>query len=1373
MNAPTTGGFVHLHVHTEFSSLDGMVKIKDGVKLAVADGQPAFACTDHGTVGGAWQLNNACREAGIKPLVGVEVYVAVAPTWQQEPDRTQRDSMLVDRDDESSVDEDAAERGGSKKSDQKRKYYQHLTLFATTPTGWKNLATIMDISEESGYYMKPRIDYTLLKQYSEGIIALTGCLGGPVLGPVSRHVTALNKVISDPARAADWQAKADDAMAEARRGLDRVIDAVGHDNVYVEIMEHGIESESIALQAAVDLAAEYNLPVVATNDAHYTHADDHDTHGAWLAVQSGSVLSDPKRFQFHGRGYHLRSEAEMRALRPEPWWQVACDNTVKVAERFDDNVLPVPKLHLPKYPVPDGYADAHSFLKMLIREGAKKRYPDGMTAEIRERLQMETEIVHSQGFDDYFLIVWDLIKWAREDGNLPDWEPIEKGILVGPGRGSAAGAVMSYCLEIVDIDPLENNLLFERFMEPGRKDMPDIDIDFEKRYVDRVRAYLAYKWGRDKVARIGTHAVAQTKAAIKDAARVLELPDVGNRLTKVIANMTTFDELFDLTNGGTEKFRSELAELGENGQTVVDLARKINGTLKGEGIHACGIILSDEPLRGLIPLRRDRSKAASGGLTAVTAWDAPDIVDFPGVGLLKLDVLSIRNLDIVSQAIEFIEETTGEHLDARNLPHPNTKGDSRVDKAYSVLRAGQTAGVFQMESSGMKKVAQDVGPESLNDLSAILALFRPGPLSAGMVDQYSDRKAGTAQVDYSQFTDDPAEQEAIASVLGETYGVWVYQEQLMRLGSVVAGFDAVLRSKLRKAVAKKKADVMAEVTKYFLDGAVQEFRDENGNVTSIKFKRETAEKLMEAMKGSASYLFNASHSAAYAQISYITAFLKANWPAEYGAAILATTSEKERRLAAIDALQEEGVEILPPDVNRSQKVTSPEGLSVRIGLAEIDKVGQLGEDIVEIRDHAKVPFTGLGTLVTRLYNVPDKKAPSIAGLEGLIEAGAMDSFGPRLGQLMVVRALRSNSRLPIPDAEFGILEKSMRQRARLGVSLGEHPLRSLREQMMAWTLPGVELDDDWRLQKVSRSQGARAKPVNKIPDTHNADVLTAGLLSQWAESPYAKGRRANITLEAAGARIAGVMWDDALKTVRNAPEVGSIVAAFGSVQMRSRDVEDEDGNVIETVTTKEMTFRRVFPISLTDPAVGAFIQDTARSAPRELPEVPVLQLLKLVKTPVEKAKSKPPAVGPNGRAKDNSRLPAPELPAAPAVDQTPTAPTAPSVPDDLIDLPFPVDAPVDMYEFDIPADVPDDLLDLLGDELSDEEMFGVPAEPAPAQAAPAADGDDDEDAADRAALSSLFKKNGVNQPKKPEPFHMPDSKLDRRTGGILGGFIIP
>lgn len=1173
-------GFAHLHVHTEHSALDGLSPLRAAIDKVAADKNTALAITDHGTLGGAWKFAKHARDAGIKPIIGIEAYIAISAEWEDTPSRHAPETREVERDDEASADLDENERGRAGAKTTKTSRYQHITLLAKNTVGWTNLTRMVNESSETYVGKYPLMDWELIKRFGTGIIALTGCLGGPVLGPMSRG-----------------------NEAEAQLNLDRIVDAVGHDNVYVEIMEHGIPSESAALPLMHKLAVKNGLPLVATNDAHYVNAEDAHTHEAWLAVQSGSTLSDPKRFKFHGEGFHLRTEREMRELRGEEWWQTAVTNTIKVAERCDD-VIPEPQMRLPEFPLPEGFNDIRSYYVSLVKEGAIKKFGNPLPEVVKERLNTELNVIAPAGFMSYFLIVHDVIKWARS-----------QGIRVGPGRGSAAGSLTSYCLDIVAVDPLENNLLFERFLEPGRAGMPDIDVDFEQGRRHEVLQYLAQRWGSDRVARIGAFQASKTKRALRDASKLLEAGSVGDVLSKAVpigdgGAPYTFDQLFDLDDPAGKRFRDLLATFGELGETVVDLARGFAGTVNGESIHACGTLIADTDLNSLVPLRKDRSKANSSGLNVVTQWDGKDIDDF---GLLKLDVLGLRNLDIVSKAAQFIEQTTGTVVDPDNLPHPNTRGDKRVAATWELLRSGRTAGIFQMESSGMSNLAQLVQPERLSDLSAVVALYRPGPMSAGMHFMYADRKSGTQDVDYSIFTNDPAEQEAIASVLGETYGVFVYQEQLMRLGTVVSGFDVKMRSKLRKAVGKKIKSVMDEVGEAFILGAPIEVRDETGAITSPVFATQTAAKLFEYMKGSADYLFNASHSFAYAQLAYVTAYLKANWPAEYGAAILAVTDKDDKRQHALRALAEEGIEILAPDVNRSRAETFPIGpRTVLLGLGEIKGVGQAGADIAAFRAATDKPFGSIHDLITRVLSADGKSLVDVGTVEGLIEAGALDEYGPRLGMMRIARAAKLHD-LPVPEDEWGVLERATRQRLRLGVIMGAHPLDVLLAQVSKWTIPmGRNVNERQTL-------GQGAQPLSALPEDDGSGTITYGILAEWSERAYKKGRMANFTIESSTVSIRGVLWNETLNALRNGPgipNVGSIIALSGKVQVKSRDVEDEEGNVVETVVTKELMAFQVWTVGVDDGATAIKSVRTPSTLRRHLQLVveaqpePVVEIVK-------------------------------------------------------------------------------------------------------------------------------------------------------------------
>lgn len=780
--------FVHLHTHSEYSSLDGMGRMGDLVAAAAADGNPALAITDHGTLGGIWKLGKAAADAGIKAIPGLEAYLAFGVRGSGDFIHVPADSETGDADETTG----GGRQGGTV---MKKRYYQHITLLATSPEGWRSLVRIHNASQDSYVSRYPTIDHALLRENAEGIIVLTGCVGGPVAGPLARG-----------------------DVEEARRGLRALVEAVGQDNVYVEVMDHDIPEQHTAAPGLRALATEFGLELVATNDAHYTRAEHDRAHEAWLALSTRAKLSDPRRFKFHGHGHHLRTETEMRALFDgADWWQRACDNTVAIAERVTPRVLPAFRQRLPKFPHPTTYAglevtSSEQYLRLLVREGAIERYgldperPGRLPAEVNDRLKWEHKVICDQGFADYFLIVHDVVTWARSDRGLPtpthpSGKPgAKKPIRVGPGRGSAAGSVESYALGIVGVDPIANGLLFERFLDPERAGMPDIDVDFEKARRPEVLRYLAARWGRDRIAQIGTFGVSLSKASVKSAGRVLDQRRIAEQLSKKIpANPKPlpFAEL-DVPGAQTAAWARALADGGADASAIVAFARIFEGVISHPGVHACGVILSDEPLTDLIPLRANRAKGTAPDAPMISEWDGKDVESY---GLLKLDVLGLRNLDVVSATLDYIAEAGGQRFDP-DLLDPDD-GSAQSGAAWALLRAGRTKGVFQMESEGMTALAQDAGPTCLDDLSAIVALYRPGPMAEGMHHRWAARKRGTEPVDYSIFTRDRAEQEVIAGVLDESMGTCLVGDtgvysitagrhvpiRDVRVGDVVQGVD--------------------------------------------------------------------------------------------------------------------------------------------------------------------------------------------------------------------------------------------------------------------------------------------------------------------------------------------------------------------------------------------------------------------------------------------------------------------------------------------------------------------------------------------------------------------------------------------------------
>ena len=1162
----TVANFVHLHTHTEFSMLDGMGQVTRVCAAAAEDNQPAIAMTDHGSLAGAWRFNKAAKEAGLKPILGLEAYLALG-------DRFENNEIEVDRDDMDYGDDNPE---ANAKSDTKTKRYEHLTILATNKTGWNNLVTMQNKAQDSFWYY-PRIDYSLLKEHSEGLIVLTGCLAGPVAGPVMRG-----------------------NVDEARDNIRTLIDCVGKENVYVEIMEHGIDVERRGIETLVGLSKEFDLPLVATNDAHFVGKDDCESHDAWLAVGTKKHVGDKKRFKFNGSGYHLRTEDEMRTLRTEDWWDDACSETVKIAERCADIVLETPGLQLPVYTPPAEFETSRAYFKHLVMEGAKEIYgvDDGkLPIEVRERLNMEFKIIASMGFIDYFLIVWDLISWAKSDRALPSEEfpngeqGGKKPIVVGPGRGSAAGSLISYCLNIVDLDPLENDLLFERFLEPGRLEMPDIDLDFESLRRNEILAYLSIRWGNKNVSRIGSFSMSLSKRALKDSARVHERTDIGADLTKLILlkgnTPLPFKSMFDTANRNAKDFQDAVSRGGPDLENVMRDARAFEGVVNGQSTHACGVLIAPMSLPGVIPIRYDRKKDGSNAM--ITSWDAKDVEAY---GLLKLDILGLENLDIISAALKSIERSTGEVVTLADIPHPSTQNDPRVEKMWELLCAGNTGGVFQLDSAGITRLTEEVQPRTFKDLTAIISLFRPGPLSAKMHTRYVERKHGREEVDYTIFTDDKAEQEAIAVVLDETFGVYVYQEQIMRLGTVMAGFDVVGRSKLRKAVGKKDLELMNVMGEAFIEGCMSEQFDDSGELISMRFSEQTALNMWDAMKGSAEYLFNKSHAAAYAKLSYYTAYLKANWPVDYGAAILAITSHDDKRYVALRTLVDAGIDVFPPDVNVSYPWTAPEldpethkpTGNVRLGLSEIKGVGVSGKHIYNERE-ARGAFVSLHDLMSRVKapgdtkddgTVEPEKKLNLTAVEGLINAGACDQFGSRLGLIRVSRA-SSEVDYVVPNCEWPSVFRSMLQRERLGIAVGEHPLVAEKEFLTKWRTP----------QTRHENTGSKPTGLHKLT---KGGVLTMGVIASWGEFTGARGRFARFTLEGSKNRIDGQMWTESLTEMMESngvPSIGDIVVVSGYVKTRviqnivdSSDGDDVEASVSDEIEVKELSANKMWIVKV-------------------------------------------------------------------------------------------------------------------------------------------------------------------------------------------------
>lgn len=1119
--------FVHLHVHGEHSQQDGISRSDDLVNAAVRDGQPAVALTDHGSIAGTWRFGQAAAAAGIKPILGAEAYLSIG-------DRRLRGSRMVPRDllgaDGGSSDTDTGDSGVESTDVSggfKRQTYEHLTVLAATPAGFGNLARLTADASQN-VFTRPRMDLASLAEHADGLIALTGCVSGPVAGALLR----------DGTRNPDGTVF--DGRAAAKRAIIDLRDIFGRDRLFIEVMDHGIPAERRVTQELFDFARRARLKAVFTNDSHYTEPADAALHDLWLCIGENSrqgagkppfKITDTNRWRFTGTGYHLRSTAEMWALAGgDDRAELALRNTLLVADMVDPCVLPQPRIRLPRYDRLRGHPTSTDLLWALVRDGAATRWGADWRAtrpDVVARLDREMAVIDQMGFPDYFLIVWEALDAARRAGHR-----------VGPGRGSAAGSAVSYTLRIVDVDPLANGLLFERFLDPTRAEMPDIDSDLDRAGQQWMFRYLADRWGAGQVARIGAPGFTRARSSIKDVARATlagqSAITVGGQLAAKVPPVpgVSLAGLLDPRNPDGEALRAAVA--GDPAHTeLVDRAVGVENLVKQSGVHACGVVVSSEPLAPLTPLRQ--ATADDGQPMWVTEWDVHDLSD---LGLVKIDFLGLRTLDVISAAVRQIRDSVGVDVDPTGLnPDPD---DPAAAATWSMIAGGRTAGVFQIESASMAGLCERARPSSVDDLSAILALWRPGPISAGFPELFAARKTGAEPVDYSIFTSDPDEEKILREVLDTTYGLIVYQEQIMQIGSAVAGFGPKLTSQLRRAVSKKDAAAMTDIGRLFLDGAQRPVNDDDQ--PKQVFGRSTAKALWAGIQGAGSYAFNKSHSRAYAELTWQTAWLKANYLPQYSAALLACTDTADKRAAALMDLRSEEVTVLGPSVNQGAVLTSCDrDGTVRLGLSEITGVGSAGAAIVRERLQGG-PFTSLWDLRRRV-RVPDGNGSgdtrqlSAAKLLALIEAGALDEFGPRMGLAATIHTVKAPAPVPPPDMEWPTLERSARERRVLGISLSANPLRAARETVNAWRTPDLT---------------RRPVPVHRVPAVDGADTLVLGVLASADIRVFSGRERASIVVEGTHSQLPGVIWPNQLAQItrgRGMPPTGSAIAARGRVRL--------------------------------------------------------------------------------------------------------------------------------------------------------------------------------------------------------------------------------
>jgi DNA polymerase-3 subunit alpha len=1011
--------------------LDGAARLQDLASETSRQGMPAIAMTDHGNLFGAYDFYKTMNSKGVKPIIGLEAYVAPGSRFEKKRVKWAEGG------------EDDVSAGGA---------YTHMTLLAYDNVGLANLFRLASLSSLEGFYYKPRIDRDLLSRYSQGLIGTTGCAGGEIQTRIRMG-----------------------AYNEARSAAAEFAEIFGPGNFYVELMDHDIEIEKRSRDDLLRLASELGLPLLATNDLHYTYNEDFSAHAALLCVQSGSILSDPKRFKFDNDQFYLKSAAEMRHLfkdLPE-----ACDNTLLIAERCDVSLREGENL-LPRFPVPSGESE-DSWLRSLANQGLRERITGEIPREYQERLDYELDVMCKMGFPGYFLVVADLVRYAKENG-----------IWVGPGRGSAAGSLVSYALGITALDPIKYGLLFERFLNPERISMPDIDLDFDERRRAEMIRYATNKYGEDRVAQIITYGTIKSKQAIKDATRVLGLPfSIGDRLTKALPPSVmgkdislsgvfdTEDERFSEAN----EFR-KLYESDPEAKRVVDTARGLEGLKRQWGVHAAGVILSRDPLIDVIPIHRRDTDGA-----IITQFDMGAC---EATGLLKMDFLGLRNLSVIDDCLTNVRRNKGEEV---------TLSTSNLDdrKTFELLARGETLGVFQLDGAPMRALLRSMAPDSFEDISAVIALYRPGPMGVNAHNDYADRKNRRKKVEPIH----PELAEPLAEILGDTYGLIVYQEQVMAIAQKVAGFSLGRADLLRKAMGKKNKDILDKEYVHFESG-----------MRANGFTTDAIEELWKTLIPFSDYAFNRAHSAGYGVVSYWTAFLKANYPTEYMAALLTSVrDDKDKSALYLNECRRMGIKVLPPDVNTSDADYSPHGDDIRFGLAAIRNIGENVVASIKRAREEKGQFRSFADFLAKVdMQVCNKKT-----IESLIKGGAFDSLGATRKGLMAIHLEALDAIVESKRAEslgqydlFGDASSSLQSVAggEMAIPTEEWDkaiLLSYEREML-----GLYVSDHPLLGVESRLRGLTDMPISQLNDesvAHEQIVTIAGLITSVSRKVSRQG----------------------------------------------------------------------------------------------------------------------------------------------------------------------------------------------------------------------------------------------------------------------------
>jgi DNA polymerase III subunit alpha len=1082
--------FVHLHVHTEFSLLDGAARIEapkhnPGAPTifgqAVELGMPAIAMTDHGAMFGALDFYEAARASGVKPILGVETYVAPGSRFDRTPGESEEK-------------------------------YHHLTLLARNEVGYRNLLRLVTDASLEGFYHRPRIDKELLAEHAEGVICLSGCLSSEVATHLQNG----------------QDARALEAAATYR-------DLLEPGAYFIELQDHGLADQGRILPGQIDLAKRLGVPVVATNDLHYTLRTDAKPHDVLLCIQQQKLQTDTQRLKFDSEENYLKSSEEMRAVFDE--LPEACDATLEIAEMCDvellygDGVPAEQRFHLPQFRTPDESA-LEEYLRKLVDEGATERYGT-VSPEIAGRIEHELGVICDMGFAGYFLVVWDLIRFARDHG-----------IRVGPGRGSAAGSVVSYSLRITDLDPLRYGLIFERFLNPGRLQMPDIDMDFDERRRDEVIRYVADKYGSDHVAQIITFQTIKGKQGIRDASRVLGFPaSVGDRLCKMYPAMVMgrdhpIEQALELSPELRDAYDKE-----PEAREIVDTARALEGLRREDSVHAAGVVIGDAPLVNYLPLKLSKDSKDDSRRT-VTQFDMHGVEK---LGLLKMDFLGLRNLSVI--------EDTLAHLRRRGIDVDIDHVALDDERTYSMLCKADTTGVFQMESAGMRSLIKILAPDRFEDLMALVALYRPGPLNQGMHTEYAERKHGRRPVTYPH--------EDLKDILEGTYGVLVYQEQVMQIAVRLSGYEMSEADNLRKAMGKKIREVLMPHQEKFIRGAV-----ERG------YPRKLAEDLFDLIVPFADYGFNASHACAYGYVAYQTAYLKAHHPIEYMSAVLTSVKDdKDRKPYYLNACRTMQIEVLPPDVNESEQDFSPaaDGTSaIRYGLSAVRNVGGGAVAQIIAARREKGAFTSFADFCRKV----DPSVLMRKVLESLILAGAFDSLGYARGGLMATTGPEGQRRAAWEKIAGPIVAERKAEAAGQFSLFGGAGSDGAAQEIDESILEGVEFDKRTllRYEKEMLGQfvtdhpllGVRDRlaaqsdmPIIDVTTLGDGDMVTvAGIIGAVSRKYTKRGEPyAQFRLEDLAGGVDVLAFPNVYEKVPQLIEVDRIVLAKGRIDLRGRELQ--------------------------------------------------------------------------------------------------------------------------------------------------------------------------------------------------------------------------